>query len=154
MVRALQADIGHFTTVFTSETSGAEIAITEAVTTGRQPQGPLVPLLGPLPSGQSLPPSSRSTRKAKKHMYEDCGKEFSKLSDMKDHKRNKHPSEGDELKPYCATCKKSFSSKSNLKMHMNSKHKKQFIHNCEICGYGTNNKQSKISHQIRGSSEN
>ena len=42
---------------------------------------------------------------------------------MKDHKRNKHPSEGDEPKPYCDTCKKSFSSKSHLKMHMNSKTK-------------------------------
>ena len=49
---------------------------------------------------------------------------------MKDPKRNKHPSEGDEAKPYCDTCKKSFSSKYNLKMHMNSKHKSQFIHNC------------------------
>ena len=44
---------------------------------------------------------------------------------MKDHKRNKHRSEGDESKPYCDTCKKGFSSKSNLKMHMISKHKKR-----------------------------
>ena len=35
---------------------------------------------------------------------------------------------------------------------MNSKHKKEFIHNCEICeicGYGTNNKQTMTSHRIR-----
>ena len=117
----MQTDIGHYSNVFTAETSGAEIAITEAVTTGRHPQGPLVPLPGPLFSGQSLPPSG-STKKAKKHMCEHCGKEFSKLGDMKDHKRNKQPSEGDEPKPYCDTCKKGFPSKSNLKMHMNSKH--------------------------------
>ena len=107
-MKALQTDIGHFSNVFTAETSRAEIAITEAVTTGRYPQGPLVPLLGSLPSGQSLPPSSGSTKKARKHMCEHCGKEFSKLSDMKDHKRNKHPSEGDEAKPYCDTYKKVF----------------------------------------------
>ena len=104
VVRALQTDIGHYSNVFTAETSGAEIAITEAVTTGRHPQGPLVPLPGRLPSGQSLPPSSGSIKKAKKHMCEHCGKEFSKLGDMKDHKRNKHSSEGDEPKPYCDTC--------------------------------------------------
>ena len=34
-------------------------------------------------------------------------------------------------------------------MHMNSKHKNQFIHNCEKCGYGTNNKQSMTFHKIR-----
>ena len=87
VVRVLQTDIGHYSNVFTADTSGA---ITEAVTTGRHPQSPLVPLPGPLSSGQSLPPSSGSTKKAKKHMCEYCGKEFSKLSDMKDHKRNKH----------------------------------------------------------------
>ena len=113
VVRALQTDIGHYSNVFTTETSGAEIAITEAVTTGRHPQGPLVPLSEPLPSGQSLPPFSASTKKGKMHMCEHYGKEFSKLGDLKDHKRNKHPSEGDEPKPYCDTCKKSFSSKSN-----------------------------------------
>ena len=68
VMRALQTDIGHFSNVFTAETSAAEIVITEAVTTGRHPQGPLVPLPGSLPSGQSLPPSSGSTKKAKKHM--------------------------------------------------------------------------------------
>ena len=99
---------------FTTETSRAEIAITEAVTTGRLPQGPLVSLPGSLSPGQPLPPS-RSFKKGKKHMCEHCGKEFSKLSDMKDHKRNKHPSEGDEAKPYSDTCKESFFSKSNLK---------------------------------------
>ena len=82
-------------------------------------------------------------------MCEHCGKEFSKLGDMKDHKRNKHPSEGDEPKPHCDTCKKSFSSKSNLKIHMNSKHQKQFIHICDKCGYGTNNRQTMTSHKIR-----
>ena len=41
VVRALQTDIGHYSNVFTAETSGAEIAITEAVTTGRHPEGPL-----------------------------------------------------------------------------------------------------------------
>ena len=102
-----------------------------------------------MPSGQSLPPSSASTTKGKKHTCEHCGKEFSKLGDLKDHKRNKHPSEGDEPKPYCDTCKKSFSSKSNLKMHMNSKHQKQFIHNCDKCAYGTNNSQTMTSHKIR-----
>ena len=107
VVRALQTNIGHYSNVFTAETSRAEVAITEAVTTVRHPQGPLVPLPGPLPSGQSLPPSSGSTKKAKS-TCEHCGKEFSKLGDMKDHKRNKHPSEGDEPKPYCDTCKTSF----------------------------------------------
>ena len=68
MVRALQTDIGHFSNVFTAETSGAEIAITEAVTTGRHPKAPLVPLPGPLPSGQSLPPSSGFIKKAKKYV--------------------------------------------------------------------------------------
>ena len=68
VVKALQTDIGNFSNVFTAETSGAEIAITETVTTGRHPQGPLVPLPGPLPSVQSPPPSSGSTKKAKKHM--------------------------------------------------------------------------------------
>ena len=87
MVRALQTDIGHYSNVFTAETYGAEIATTDAVTTGRHPQGPLVPLPRPLPSGQSLPPSSGSTKKAKKHMCEHCGKEFSKLGDLTDHKR-------------------------------------------------------------------
>ena len=82
-------------------------------------------------------------------MCEHCGKEFSKLGDMKDHKRNKHPSKGGEPKPYCDTCKKSFSSKSNLKMHTNSKHQKQFIHNCDKCGYCTNNRQTMTSHKIR-----
>ena len=139
-MRALQTDFGHFSNVFTTETFEAEIAITEAVTTGRHPQGSLVPLPGSLPSDKSLSPSSGSTKKTKKNMCEHCGKEFSKLSDMKYHNRKKHPSEGDEAKPYCDTCKKSFSLKSNLKMHMNSKHKNQFIHNCVICGYGTNNK--------------
>ena len=126
-MRALQTDIGHFSHVFTTETSGAEIAITEAVTTGRHPQGPLVPLWGSLPSGQSLSPSSGSKKKAKKHMCEDCGKECSKLSDMKDHQK-----------------------KINILLKvMNSKHKNQFIHNCDKWGYGTNNKQSMTSHKIR-----
>ena len=70
VVRALQTDIQHYSDVFTAETSGAEIANTMAVTTGRHPQGPLVPLPGPLPSGQSLLPSSASTKKGKKHMCE------------------------------------------------------------------------------------
>ena len=51
--------------MFSLQTSGAEIAITEAVTTGRHPQGPLVPLPGPLPSVQSLPPSSGLQRRPK-----------------------------------------------------------------------------------------
>ena len=34
-------------------------------------------------------------------------------------------------------------------MHMNSKHQKQFIHNCDKCGYGTNNRQTMASHKIR-----
>ena len=114
-MRALQTDIGHYSNVFTAETSGAEIAITEAVTTRRHPQGPCVPLPGPLPSGQSLPPCSASTKKGKKHMCEHCGKEFSKLGDIKDHKRNKHPSEDDEPKPYCDTCKKVFLQNLTLK---------------------------------------
>ena len=50
-MRALQTDIGHYSNVFTAETSGGEIAITEALATGRHPQGHLVPLPGPLPSG-------------------------------------------------------------------------------------------------------
>ena len=45
--------------------------------------------------------------------------------------------------------KQVFSSKSNLKMHMNSKHQKQFIHNCDKYGYGTNNRQAMTSHKIR-----
>ena len=32
---------------------------------------------------------------------------------------------------------------------MNSKHQNQFIHNCEKCGYGTNNRQNMTSHKIR-----
>ena len=32
---------------------------------------------------------------------------------------------------------------------MNSKHKNQFIHNCDMCSHGTNNKQSMTSHKIR-----
>ena len=71
------------------------------------------------------------------------------MGDLKDHKRNKHPSEGDEPKPYCETCKKSLSSKSSLKMHANSKHQKQFIHNCDKYAHGTNNRQTMTSHKIR-----
>ena len=37
VVRALQTDIGHYSNVFTAETSGAEIAITEAVTPSGSP---------------------------------------------------------------------------------------------------------------------
>ena len=81
-------------------------------------------------------------------MYEHSAKGFSKLADLKDHKGNKHPSESDEDKPYCDKCQKSFSSKANLKMHINSKHQNKYIHNCEICGYGTTNKQSMTSHRI------
>ena len=33
-------------------------------------------------------------------------------------------------------------------MHINSKHQNKYIHNCKICGYGTNNKQSMTSHRI------
>ena len=45
--------------------------------------------------------------------------------------------------------KKTFYSKGNLKLHVKSKHKKEFIHKCEVCGYGTNNKQTLTSHRIK-----
>ena len=122
VVTAIQTDIGHFSKVFSAETSAAEITVTQAVTTGRHPQGPLVPIPGSLPSTQ--PPSSSlgSKKIAKKHICEHCGKEFSKMDDMKNDIRSKHPSEADEDKPYCQICKKTFYSKGNLKLHVKSKH--------------------------------
>ena len=148
VIRAIQTDIGHFSKVFSAETSGAEITVTPAVTTGRHPQGPLVPISGSLPSTQ--PPSSLGSKKiAKKHICEHCGKEFSKMDDMKNHIRSKHPSEADEDKPYCQICKKTFYSKGNLKLHVKSKHNKEFIHKCEFCAYGTNYKQTLASHKIK-----
>ena len=67
VVRALQTDIGHFSIVFSTETSGAEIAITQAVTTGRHPKGPLIPLPGSLPPSQSLPPTASAKKGKKTH---------------------------------------------------------------------------------------
>ena len=71
------------------------------------------------------------------------------MDDMKNHIRSKHPSEADEDKPYCQICKKTFYSKGNLKRHVKSKHNKEFIHKCEFCAYGTNNKQTLTSHKIK-----
>ena len=76
VIRAIQTDIGDFSKVFSAETSAAEITVTQAVTTGRHPQGPLVPIPGSLPSTQ--PPSSSlgSKKIAKKHICEHCEKVF------------------------------------------------------------------------------
>ena len=54
--------------MFSPEASRAEVTITEAVTMGRLPHGPMVPLPGSLPPGQSNPPPTGSTKKGKKHM--------------------------------------------------------------------------------------
>ena len=68
VIRALQTDIGHFSKVFITEASKAKITVTQAVTTGRNLQGPLVPILGSLRSTEPPPSSVGSKKKAKKHV--------------------------------------------------------------------------------------
>ena len=47
-----------------------------------------------------------------------CDKTFSKLSNMKKHKKNKSATTNDKLK--CDCCDKTFSNTSNLKKHKNT----------------------------------
>ena len=84
-------------------------------------------------------------KKKKVYICETCGTEKTKQTDLIDHKRNVH-GESKEDTPHCDICNKDFGTKSSLKLHTKSKHEGKYIHNCELCKYGTNSKQQFPSH--------
>lgn len=59
---------------------------------------------------------------------EECGAEFSKLSQLLQHRRT----ENHWKKHMCILCKKTFNRKDNLEKHM-KKHNDQNIHHCTEC---------------------
>ena len=79
------------------------------------------------------------------YICEICGTEKTKQTNLTDHKRNVH-GEGKEDTPHCDICNKDFGTKSSLKIHTKSKHEGRYIHNCQLCKYGTNSKQQFQSH--------
>ena len=152
MLKALETDIKHFKSVFKVETPCTVKTRTLTKSVGGSFSSPIHPLPGSVPSGfSSLDPAGPKRKHAKEHTCEICGKVLYKLSDLEDHIRNKHPesSQAENLeRPKCSFCGKILSLKSNLKVH-EKKHKGEFLHNCNECDYGTNNKQSLASHVIR-----
>lgn len=86
--------------------------------------------------------------KERKHKCHDCGKSYSKKSNLKRHRENKHSSEGNKIKKYkCDDCDLHFLYKRELKTHQLIAHSEwDFFYNCYHCGYGTNLKNDLKKH--------